>query len=89
MKRARNDCPAGHWPELCRRVSRGLLVAAVIAVLCSAEGAPAEPDFAKRAEMVRVIERYSREPGSAVAGGHLTPGVLQVMGIVPRHEFVP
>jgi protein-L-isoaspartate(D-aspartate) O-methyltransferase len=51
---------------------------------------PAEPDYAaERAAMVRVIEQYAREPGSAVTGGHLAPEVVRVMGIVPRHEFVP
>ena len=51
---------------------------------------PAEADYAaERAEMVRVIKDYSRQPGSAIAGGHLAPQVLSVMGIVPRHEFVP
>jgi protein-L-isoaspartate(D-aspartate) O-methyltransferase len=51
---------------------------------------PAEPDHAaERAEMVRVIERHAAQPGSAVAGARLSPRVLEVMGIVPRHEFVP
>jgi protein-L-isoaspartate(D-aspartate) O-methyltransferase len=39
--------------------------------------------------MVRVIENYSAQPGSAVPRGHLAPEVLRVMGLVPRHEFVP
>jgi protein-L-isoaspartate(D-aspartate) O-methyltransferase len=39
--------------------------------------------------MVRVIEQYARQPGSAVAGGRLGSEVLQVMGTVPRREFVP
>jgi protein-L-isoaspartate(D-aspartate) O-methyltransferase len=51
---------------------------------------PAEPDYvAERAEMVRVIEHYAREPGSAVTGGHLAPEVIGAMSAVPRHEFVP
>jgi protein-L-isoaspartate(D-aspartate) O-methyltransferase len=51
---------------------------------------PAEPDYAaERADMVRLIEHYAREPGSAVPGGHLAPDVLRAMGLVPRHEFVP
>ncbi len=50
----------------------------------------AEADLvAQRAEMVRVIEHYARDRGSAVAGGRLAPEVLSVMGAVPRHEFVP
>jgi protein-L-isoaspartate(D-aspartate) O-methyltransferase len=39
--------------------------------------------------MVRVIKDYAGQPGSAASGGHLAPEVLRVMGIVPRHEFVP
>src|SRR5436190_6728611 len=78
-------------PEMvCASRRRFATAATLVLTLCSAQAEPAEPDFvAKRAEMVPVIERYAREPGSAVAGGRLTPGVLQVMGIVPRHEFVP
>src|SRR2546429_7408638 len=48
------------------------------------------PDYAaERAEMVRVIEQYARQPGSAVTGGRRAPEVLSVIGTVPRHEFVP
>jgi protein-L-isoaspartate(D-aspartate) O-methyltransferase len=39
--------------------------------------------------MVRVIENYSAQPRSAVPRGHLASEVLRVMGLVPRHEFVP
>jgi protein-L-isoaspartate(D-aspartate) O-methyltransferase len=51
---------------------------------------PAEADYAaERANMVRVIEDYARQPSSAVSGGRMAPEVLGVMGTVPRHEFVP
>src|SRR5215813_7618731 len=66
-----------------------------LAVLMGLEpfGSPAlraEPDHAaERTEMVRVIERHAAQPGSAAAGARLSPRVLEVMGIVPRHEFVP
>ena len=82
----------GRGSELRRRTLTRLFAAAVITGLApfGAPAVSAEPDFAaKRTEMVRVIERYAREPGSAVAGGRLAPAVLQVMGAVPRHEFVP
>jgi hypothetical protein len=82
----------GGWSELRRRALTRLFGAVVIAGLVpfSTPVSSAEPDYAaERAEMVRVIEHYAREPGSAVAGGGLAPGVLQVMGIVPRQEFVP
>jgi protein-L-isoaspartate(D-aspartate) O-methyltransferase len=80
------------WSELRRRALTRLFGAVVIAGLVpfSTPVSSAESDYAaERAQMVRVIEHYAREPGSAVAGGGLAPGVLQVMGIVPRHEFVP
>ena len=83
---------AGRWSERRRRALARLFAAVVIARLVpfGTLVASAEPDYAAgRAEMVRVIEHYTREPGSAVAGGDLAPGVLQVMGIVPRHEFLP
>jgi protein-L-isoaspartate(D-aspartate) O-methyltransferase len=52
--------------------------------------ASAEADYAaEHAEMVRVVEDYAGQPGSAVSGGRLAPEVLRVMGTVPRHEFVP
>jgi protein-L-isoaspartate(D-aspartate) O-methyltransferase len=71
---------------------RSRLVLAVV-LGSGLSGPPAsavEPDYAaERAAMVRVIEQYARQPGSAVAGGRLRPEVLQVIGTVPRHEFVP
>jgi protein-L-isoaspartate(D-aspartate) O-methyltransferase len=89
---AGNEAPAARWSEFRRRALACLFAAAVIASLApfSTPVSSAEPDYAAaRAEMVGVIEHYAREPGSAVAGGRPAPEVLQVMGIVPRHEFVP
>jgi len=42
----------------------------------------------RRARMVSVIERYAESAPEAVPGGKLDPRVIEVMGRVPRHEFV-
>ncbi len=61
-------------------------VLAAIAISAAAE----EPDYAiERAAMVRTIVSYSAEVNLATGRDRITPGVLEAMGIVPRHEFVP
>jgi len=61
-------------------------VLAAIAISAAAE----EPDYAiERAAMVRTIVSYSAEVNLAAGRDRITPGVLEAMGIVPRHEFVP
>src|ERR1700730_18414061 len=74
-----------------RAVKRQLRLAVVLGIAPFGPLAlPAEDGYAaERAEMVRVIEHYADQPGSAVVGGHLAPDVLHVMSVVPRHEFVP
>ncbi len=63
-----------------------MLVLAAIAISAAAE----EPDYAvERAAMVRTIVSYSAEVNSATGRDRIAPGVLEAMGIVPRHEFVP
>ena len=66
-----------------------LVLAVVLGFGLSGPPASAEADYAaERAEMVRVIEQYARQPGSALTGGRMAPEVLGAMGTVPRHEFV-
>ena len=61
-------------------------VLAAIAISAAAE----EPDYAiERAAMVRTIVSYSAEVNLATGRDRITQGVLEAMGIVPRHEFVP
>jgi len=63
-----------------------MLVLAAIAISAAAE----EPDYAvERAAMVRTIVSYSAEVNSATGRDRIAPGVLEAMGIVPCHEFVP
>jgi protein-L-isoaspartate(D-aspartate) O-methyltransferase len=50
----------------------------------------AEPDYAvERAAMVRTIVTYAAAVGSAIGRDYIAPGVLEAIGTVPRHEFVP
>jgi protein-L-isoaspartate(D-aspartate) O-methyltransferase len=50
----------------------------------------AEPDYAaERAAMVRTIVTYAAAVGSAIGRDYIAPRVLEALGIVPRHEFVP
>src|SRR5439155_2401576 len=74
-----------------RTMKSGLVLAVVLGSgLSGPPASAAEPDYAaERADMVRVIEQYARQPGSAVTAGRMAPEVLGAMGVVPRHEFVP
>ena len=74
-----------------RVVMRRLALAVLLGIAPFGPSAlSAEADYtAGRAEMVRVIKDYAGQQGSAVSGGRLAPEVLRVMGVVPRHEFVP
>lgn len=52
--------------------------------------ATAEPnDAAKRRQMILTIEAHVLETSSAIGGDHIDARVLEVMGAIPRHEFVP
>ncbi|HXO90192.1 MAG TPA: hypothetical protein VN849_05315, partial [Stellaceae bacterium] len=72
-------------------MTRRLILAVVLGIAPFGPSAlPAEANYAaERAEMMRVIEQYARQPGSALTGGRMAPEVLGAMGTVPRHEFVP
>jgi protein-L-isoaspartate(D-aspartate) O-methyltransferase len=43
----------------------------------------------EREQMVRTIESYAPTAAIALGRDYMAPDVLRVMGIVPRHEFVP
>ncbi len=62
----------------------GILATALIAAV------GAEQDYtAKRAQMISTIEAQVRDASSAIGRDHIDPRVLEVMGAIPRHEFVP
>ncbi|UCH73631.1 MAG: protein-L-isoaspartate(D-aspartate) O-methyltransferase [Rhodospirillales bacterium] len=73
----------------------GLRLAACCAVLLvlSVAGAPAlaqrDPFAGPRAEMVRTIAAYARISEEALGRTFITPEVMEVMGSVPRHAFLP
>jgi protein-L-isoaspartate(D-aspartate) O-methyltransferase len=49
-----------------------------------------EPDYAReRAAMIRTIVDHAADVKSAIGRDRIAPTVLEAMGSVPRHEFVP
>jgi protein-L-isoaspartate(D-aspartate) O-methyltransferase len=42
-----------------------------------------------QAQMIRTIETQARDLSSAIGRDQINPRVLEVMGAIPRHEFVP
>jgi protein-L-isoaspartate(D-aspartate) O-methyltransferase len=54
-----------------------------------ARAVEAADDLGQRAAMVDQIAAYAAELGSMIGRDRLSPQVLEAMGIVPRHEFVP
>jgi len=84
--------------EFCKRpgLHRAALRAAAcwaifLPALIAASPASAQHDpFARpRAEMVRTIAAYARESEHALGRTYIEPEVMEVMGSVPRHEFLP
>ncbi len=66
------------------------VVCGVLVALCGGAQAAENPAHAEdRAEMVRVIERYASYYAGPASGQGLDPRVLEVMGRIPRHDFVP
>ena len=50
----------------------------------------AELNYAlKRVQMIRTIEALVRDTSYAIGRDRIDPRVLDVMGVLPRHEFVP
>jgi protein-L-isoaspartate(D-aspartate) O-methyltransferase len=73
------------------RWRRALALCAVLAVLPSGatEAREEERHAGRRAEMVRVIERYARGTSRTLGRRHIDVAVLEVMARTPRHLFVP
>jgi protein-L-isoaspartate(D-aspartate) O-methyltransferase len=67
------------------------LLAVVLAALALV--LPARADTAQqnadRAAMLRTIERHAQSAGDALGRDHIDAAVLDVMGQLPRHAFVP
>ena len=76
----------------CLRIGAPVLVILTWAVLTSCPTAAdvVEPNYeAQRTQMIRTIEAQVRDVSSAVGRDHIDLRVLQAMGALPRHEFVP
>lgn len=71
------------------------LTAVAVAIISGIAVSPvpataADPDYAaERAAMIRTIATYSAEVSLATGRDRIGEEVLEAMGIVPRHEFVP
>jgi len=73
------------------RWRRALALCAILAVLLPGTGWALDEDghAARRADMIRVIERYAFSAVKALGRRRIDPRVLEVMGRTPRHLFVP
>ncbi len=72
------------------RVGAGALVIIVSFTLLAIPAAAAELDYAaERAAMIRTIAGYANEVRLDIGHEGVDPRVLEVMGLIPRHEFVP
>jgi protein-L-isoaspartate(D-aspartate) O-methyltransferase len=66
----------------------GVIVAASLA--CAPPAGADEQDWARqRAQMIATIEDHASTAGDAVGDTGLSPAVLEVMGRIERHLFVP
>ena len=72
-----------------RNLSGVVVCGALMALHWSAQAAEDQIMATDRAEMVRVIERHASYYTGPASGQGLDPRVLEVMGRVPRHDFVP
>jgi len=73
------------------RWRRALALCAALAVLLSGtvRAPDADDHAARRADMIRVIERHAFSAVKALGGRPIEQRVLEVMGLTPRHLFVP
>jgi protein-L-isoaspartate(D-aspartate) O-methyltransferase len=68
------------------------LLAVLSAALLPALPAPAADTTQQRADraaMLRMIERHAKSATEALGRDHIDPDVLEVIGRLPRHAFVP
>jgi protein-L-isoaspartate(D-aspartate) O-methyltransferase len=64
--------------------------AALLAVLSDPSATADDDRHAKpRADMVRTIAKYARHSKNALGRDYMDPKVMEVMGTVPRHAFLP
>jgi protein-L-isoaspartate(D-aspartate) O-methyltransferase len=68
--------------------SAALVVLLTLVGAASAETTRQDPYADDRARMVELIERHALTAADALDSDQIDPGVLVVLGKVPRHEFV-
>ncbi len=71
-----------------RAAAAGVALLAVL-ILPAAVLANGDPYVGRRAEMVRVIGTYAAQSQDALGRAYIAPEVMEVMGTVPRHHFLP
>ena len=76
------------------RFSHGLIATALAIIsalaIATIPATAADLDYvAERAAMIRTLATYADDVRSTIGRDRIAPRVLEVMGIVPRHEFVP
>jgi protein-L-isoaspartate(D-aspartate) O-methyltransferase len=94
---SRRSAQAGHTPDIGARYSSrlGRLIGRALAVISGIALSPMSAtaadfdDAVERAAMIRTIAKYATEASSAIGHDRIAPRVLEAMGAVPRHEFVP
>jgi len=72
-----------------RPIAPAVLAAGLVLAACEPQAAAENDDAGERARMVETIEAHARTAPSALPEGRIDPAVLEVMGRVPRHAFVP
>ncbi len=89
----RGHMPRANYRDCSGAAGRLAHAAPVIILGLVASAVPARAadlDYAaQRAAMVRTIGSYVAEVSSVAGHDRIAPRVLEVMGVVPRHEFVP
>ena len=67
----------------------GLAIVVLAAYPKTASGVEEQTYAVRREQMMRTIEAQVHNLSSAIGRDHIDPRVLDVMGKIPRHEFVP
>jgi protein-L-isoaspartate(D-aspartate) O-methyltransferase len=67
----------------------GILALLALTMFLVGGSAAGLDDSVPRAQMVQTIESQVRETSFAIGRNYIDPRILRVMGVIPRHEFVP
>ncbi len=81
--------PANHAPGAMARASMRLARGCLLLAALAGAGAGAADPAAQRAAMVRIVAEDVRASADYLGTDRLDPRVLDALGRVPRHAFVP